>query len=166
MYTSTDPAQLTISASSGYGWLPFALLIGIGIALASGGVVYALRRIVARLSAADEDKETTFAQAAIASLVVGTLGLFLGLAFIPSPEQVAQQSQMSWVADKYGIQLDRTQLKELDFPESVPTEDQSFGITQVNIGKSIVTVQLYWEDNKFGLLGTDGEPLKPLPRAE
>lgn len=163
MYAFTDPTQLTISISWGHVLLPFAV---VGVALASGGVVYALRRTVIRRSASDEDKEGTLVQASLASLGVGIVSVMLAIIFIPAPGEVAQQNRIAWAKTEYGIQLDRNQLSELKFPSSVPTEDQAFGITQVSMGKKIVTVQLYWEDNKFELLGTDGEPLKPLPRAE
>lgn len=78
-----------------------------------------------------------------------------------------QENRAQWLQDEYGIIADSGQVKDLRFPQQRPEADEaSFGITQVGIGKRIVSVQLYWENDKFVLLGTDGEPLSPLPRAE
>lgn len=102
-----------------------------------------------------------------ASIIAVATSIVLVLASVFAATASARANQTQWLRDEYGITVDSAQVKELGFPEQRPeTDSASFGITQVAWGREVLTVHLIWEDNKFELLGTDGEPLKPLPRAE
>lgn len=78
----------------------------------------------------------------------------------------ARHNQMEWAKETYGLELSSDQIADLEFPSSPPAEDRGFGIAAVGVGKEIVNVRLFWEDDALVLLGTDGQPLRPLGTSE
>lgn len=73
-----------------------------------------------------------------------------------------KEDRISWI-ESHGVTTQSSTITDLEFPNEEPDEDAKFGIAQViSDDNSVVSVHLAWENDKFVLYGTDGQPLERL----
>lgn len=142
LFPAYDPTLTLIIAGS---------IIGLGVLVA---IIVFLRRDDGITSVV-----SVFAGVILMLFVYGFTQSFL----VRGSEAEARAAQTEWV-ESHGVSLTDDALDDLKFPEDRPDGDEEYGIAQVVRDKAIVDVHLAWEDDKFVLYGTDGQPLEVLDR--
>lgn len=103
----------------------------------------------------------------VSSLIcAGALAVWQYAVYAENREQAdaAYEARHTWV-ESHGVNLTKNTMSDLDFPSisEKPEGDENYGLAQAtNADREVITVTLAWEDGKFVLYGTDGQPLEVL----